>query len=396
MTNTRVTTRRSLLRWAGAASTAALVKSPLNADVPKDVKITDVKPLNINNRTLFVIVRASNGMFGLGECSPMNMPVLAANVQTLLKPRLIGKDPFQTDPLYDEMLYPNFKLGPMGAISEAIAGVDIALWDLKGKILGVPVYKLLGGKYRDKQPVYFSYGRGGAKTDTPESVAKLMAQAAERGFTGVKIRMDFGSQVLDAPDDPAESFISAMRKAVGDKVDVAFDANNGYSAKRAIAVGRRFSEKYNIAWFEEPTPQYDYAAMKEVATALDVPISAGEHEYTLWQFKDLITQSGISIVQPDVSKCGGITQSKKIATLALAYNKHITVHNTTPTVATAAVIHFAASCSNAARRQEYPGERPDLDRFFENKLEFERGYIKVPELPGLGLVARESELAKFE
>ena len=391
-----ITTRRSLLRWAGVAAAAALAKTPLEAAAPSDIRITDVRPLNINGRTLFVMVRASNGMFGLGECSPMNMAVLTANIQTLLKPRIIGKDPFQVEPIYDEMLYPNFKLGPMGAISEAIAGIDIALWDLKGKILGVPVYKLLGGKYRDRQPVYFSYGRGGAKTDTPESVAKLMAQAVERGFTAVKIRMDFGSAVLDAPDDPAESFISAMRKAVGDKVDVGFDANNGYSAKRAIAVGRKFYEKYNIAWFEEPTPQYDYAAMKEVATALDVPISAGEHEYTLWQFKDLIAQSGISIVQPDVSKCGGLTQAKKIATLALAYNKHVVVHNTTPTVATAAVIHFAASCSNAARRQEFPGERPELDRLFENKLEFDRGFIKVPELPGLGLIARESELAKFE
>jgi L-alanine-DL-glutamate epimerase-like enolase superfamily enzyme len=392
-----ITTRRSLLRWAGAATVAAVAERlPLQAEAPNDIRITEVRPLIVKGRTLFVIVKASNGMFGLGECSPMNMTVLASNIQTLLKPRLIGKDPFQVDPLYDEMLYPNFKLGPMGAISEAIAGVDIALWDLKGKILGVPVYKLLGGKYRDRQPVYFSYGRGGAKTDTPESVSKLMAQAVERGFTAVKIRMDFGSQVLDAPDDPAESFISAIRRAVGDKVDVAFDANNGYSPKRAIMIGRKFYEKYNIAWFEEPTPQYDYAAMKEVATALDVPISAGEHEYTLWQFKDLITQSEISIVQPDVSKCGGLTQAKKIATLALAYNKHVVVHNTTPTVATAAVIHFAASCSNAARRQEFPGERADLAPLFENKLEFERGFMKVPELPGLGLIARENELAKFQ
>jgi len=388
-------TRRSLFCWAGSAAAAAALKSPLLADAPADIRITDVRPLNINGRTLFVMVRGSNGMFGLGECSPMNMAVLTSSIQTLLKPRLAGKDPFQVEPVYDEMLYPNFKLGPMGALSEAIAGVDIALWDLKGKILGVPVYKLLGGRYRERQPVYFSYGRGGAKTDTPESVSKVMAQAAERGFTGVKIRMDFGSAVLDAADDPAESFISAIRRAVGDRVDVAFDANNGYSPKRAIAIGRKFYEKYNIAWFEEPTPQYDYAAMKEVASALDVPISAGEHEYTLWQFKDLITQSGISIVQPDVTKCGGLTQAKKIATLALAYNKHVVVHNTTPTVATAAVIHFASSCSNAARRQEFPGERPELERFFENKLEFERGYIKVPELPGLGLVARESELAKL-
>jgi L-alanine-DL-glutamate epimerase-like enolase superfamily enzyme len=388
-------TRRSLFRWAGGAAGMAAASVPVWADAPADIRITDVRPLSINGRTLFVLVRASNGMFGLGECSPMNLPVLAANIQNVLKPRLLNKDPFQGEPLYDELLYPNFKLGPMGAVSEAIAGIDIALWDLKGKILGVPVYKLLGGKYRDRQPVYFSYGRGSTKRDTPESVAKLMAQAAERGFTGVKIRMDFGSAVLDAPDDPSEAFISAIRRAVGDSVDVAFDANNGYTAKRAIAVGRRLYEKYNIAWFEEPTPQYDYAAMAQVAAALEVPVSAGEHEYTIWQFKDLIAQSGISIVQPDVAKCGGLTQAKKIAALALAHNKHIVVHNTTPTVATAAALHFAASCSNAARRQEYPGERADLDRFFENKLEFDRGLLKIPELPGLGLVVRQSELEKL-
>jgi L-alanine-DL-glutamate epimerase-like enolase superfamily enzyme len=377
-----------LLRTA-AAGAAGL---PLTA-VPGDLRITEIKPLIIGNRTLFVLVRASNGMFGLGECSPMNLPILAAHIEYGLKPRLLGKDPFNVEPLYDDMLYGNFKLGPMGAVSEAIAGVDIALWDLKGKVLGQPVYKLLGGKYRDRQPVYFSYGWN--RKDTPDDVARLMGRAAERGFTGFKIRMNFGMAVLDRPDDPSEAYIAAIRKAVGDQADVGFDPNNGYTAKGAIAIGRRLYEKYNIAFFEEPTPQYDYAAMAEVARALEAPIAAGEHEYTLWQFKDLITQSGISIVQPDVVKCAGLTQAKKIATLALAYNRHVVVHNTTPTVATAAVIHFAVSCANAARRQEYPGERPDLDRFFENKLEFDRGFFRVPELPGLGLVARESELRKL-
>lgn len=384
-----MSTRRAFFHSTAGAAVAAA--SPLRA-APADMRITEVRPLIIGGRTLFVLVRASNGTFGLGECSPMNLPILAAHVEHGLKPRLLGKDPFQIEPLYDAMLFPNFKLGPMGAVSEAIAGVDIALWDLKGKILGQPVYKLLGGKFRDLQPVYFSYGWN--RKDTPDDVTRLMAGAAERGFTGFKIRMNLGMAELDKPNDPSESYIAAIRKAVGDKAAVGFDANNGYTAKQAIAIGRRLYEKYNIEFFEEPTPQYDYAAMAQVAEALDIPISAGEHEYTLWQFKDLITQSGIMIVQPDLVKCGGITQGKRIATLALAYNRHIVVHNTTPTVATAAVVHYTASCSNAAKRQEYPGERPDLDRFFENKLEFQRGYFKVPELPGLGLVARESELAK--
>jgi L-alanine-DL-glutamate epimerase-like enolase superfamily enzyme len=109
-----ITTRRSLLRWAGAATVAVVAERlPLQAETPSDIRITEVRPLIVKGRTLFVIVKASNGMFGLGECSPMNMTVLASNIQTLLKPRLIGKDPFQVDPLYDEMLYPNFKLGPM-------------------------------------------------------------------------------------------------------------------------------------------------------------------------------------------------------------------------------------------------------------------------------------------
>jgi L-alanine-DL-glutamate epimerase-like enolase superfamily enzyme len=381
--------RRGILTAAGAGAVAA---APALWSAPSDIRITEVRPLLIGGRTIFVLVRASNGMFGLGESSPMNLAILAAHVEHGLKPRLVGKDPFNVEPLYDEMLFGNFKLGPMGAVSEAIAGVDIALWDLKGKILGQPVYKLLGGKFRDRQPAYFSYGWN--RKDTPEQVGRLMASAAERGFTGFKIRMNFGMAVLDRANDPSESYIAAIRKAVGEKAAVGFDPNNGYTAKGAIAIGRRLYEKYNIAFFEEPTPQYDYAAMAEVARALEVPIAAGEHEYTIWQFKDLMTQSGITIVQPDLVKCGGITQGKKIATLALAYNQHVVVHNTTPTVATAAVIHFAVSCSNAARRQEFPGERPELDRFFENRLEIERGEFKVPELPGLGLLARESELNK--
>jgi L-alanine-DL-glutamate epimerase-like enolase superfamily enzyme len=133
--------------------------------------------------------------------------------------------------------------------------------------------------------------------------------------------------------------------------------------------------------------------MAEVADALDVPVAAGEHEYTRWQFKDLIRQGKPDIVQPDVTKCGGLTEAKKIAALAQVHNKPIVVHNTQPTLGTAASLHFVASCSNASYPQEFTGERPELLRLFRNKLIFEQGTLRVPEDPGLGL---EVDVAALE
>src|SRR5690242_5438363 len=155
-----VSHRRNFLSVAaGAGALAFPFQETSEAQAARGaVTITEVRPIIAAPNTLFVLVRASNGQFGLGECSPMNVKIEASFLENSLKDLLVGADPFDTGPLYHTILYRRFKLGPQGALSETMSGVDQALWDLKGKILGQPVWRLLGGRFRDRIPVYFSYG----------------------------------------------------------------------------------------------------------------------------------------------------------------------------------------------------------------------------------------------
>jgi L-alanine-DL-glutamate epimerase-like enolase superfamily enzyme len=193
--------------------------------------------------------------------------------------------------------------------------------------------------------------------------------------------------------DPKKDYemFKAVKQLTGDEIPLSFDANNGYSVSTAIAQGRRF-EELGIYHYEEPVAQYDYKGIAEVARALDVPVSAGEHEYTRWQFRDLIEQAEVDIIQPDAVKCGGISELYKIAILGSVYNKHFVPHQTQPTIGTAATLHACAALPNVNRPQEYTGRNPYLDEIFVEPLVLEDGHIHVPPKPGLGLEINESKM----
>ncbi len=356
------------------------------------MKITQVKATALKTRSVFVQVSTDEGIEGIGECSPMNIEVLAHFVNKALAPLLVGQDPLEIDKLWSRMMFSTYKLGPHGAQPEAIAGVDIALWDILGKATRQPVCTLLGGCYRQKSLMYASIGGGAAMK--PDDMVRRVEDALKKGFKAVKIRMDWGPHRRDA--DPAKDYamFRAVRKLVGDDFPLSFDANNGYSAPVAISQGRRF-EELGIFHYEEPVAQYDYAGINQVAQALDVPVSAGEHEYTRWQFRDLITQANPDILQPDVVKCGGISEMKKIAVLADTYNKHFVPHQTQPTIGTLASLHVCSTLETCTRPHEYTGQRPELDALFKEPLEFRDGYITIPHKPGLGLEIIPSRLQEL-
>lgn len=354
------------------------------------MKITDVKATAM--RPLLVQVYTDEGVMGIGECSPMNTNVVAHFVNTALKPIIMGENPLEIDKLWNKMTHRTYKLGVQGTQPEAIAGVDIALWDILGKVAGLPIHTLLGGCYRDKVLMYASIGGGAGMT--PGDMVKTVEGYLGKGFKAIKIRMDWGVARQDI--DPAKDLemFRQVKKVTGDDIPLSFDANNGYSVSTAIQQGRKF-EELGIYHFEEPIAQYDYQGMSEVADALDVPISAGEHEYTRWQFRDLIQQAKVDIIQPDVVKCAGISEMRKIAVLGSVYNKHFLPHQTQPTIGTAANLHVCSSIQNATRPQEYTGQSPQLDDLFKEPLVFEDGYIHVPQKPGLGLELDEEKLRKL-
>ena len=355
------------------------------------MKITDVKASPM--RPVLVRVYTDEGVMGIGECSPMNATVNAHFVNTALKPLLVGENPLEIDKLWNKMTFRTYKLGVQGVQPEAIAGVDIALWDILGKVTGLPICILLGGCYREKVLMYASIGGGSSMT--PGEMAKRVESYLDKGFKAIKIRMDWGVARRDA--DPAKDLemFRQVKAITGDDIPLSFDANNGYSISTAIQQGRKF-EELGIYHYEEPVAQYDYAGIAEVADALDVPVSAGEHEYTRWQFRDLIEQAKVDIIQPDVVKCAGISEMYKIAVLGSVYNKHFVPHQTQPTIGTAANVHVCAALAHANRPQEYTGQDPRLDALFKEPLIFEDGYIHVPQKPGLGLELDEEKLRELD
>jgi L-alanine-DL-glutamate epimerase-like enolase superfamily enzyme len=282
-------------------------------------------------------------------------------------------------------------------LTGALAGVDNALWDLKGRLAGQPVWALLGGFQTEKVRLYGSFGRsksGGWKT--PDEMAATAAAFVEQGYGAVKARMQLRLVNVDPYPDPTYDVVRAVRKAVGDNVALFVDFNNGYTPAKAIALGNKLYEHFNIAVVEEPVSYHNCRDLAQVVEALDVPVAAGEHAFNRWQMRDLIVEGKVDIVNTDVIKAGGITENKRIAALAAAFDRPIMAHNTRPTLMSAATLHLLASLPNAARWQESSGPRQEmgLGAFFSNSLRFENGHLYVPQGPGLGLEVNEDALVR--
>jgi L-alanine-DL-glutamate epimerase-like enolase superfamily enzyme len=403
--NRHFPSRRKVLKFPFLAAAAAGLTSAASAFSPAKtdlqvrslprVKITDLETWVLSCDSLFVLIRTDQGVTGYGESSPMNARAIAAMINDALKPLVVGQNALDRERLWERMYFSTYKLGVMGAQPEAMAGVDVALWDIAGKVTGQSLSQLFGGRRRDRVRMYASIG--GAAEATPAEMGHLAAAAVEAGHTMVKIRTDWGTARTDA--DPAHDWavLSAVRKAIGDRVELGFDANNGYSVSTAIRMGRRFQDELGIIHYEEPVAQFDYAGIAQVVAALDVPVAAGEHEYTRWQFRDLITQANADIVQPDVVKCAGLSEAVRIAALASAYNRMLVPHQTQPAIGTAANLHFTACFAREDRAQEYDinPKRAILNEVIHPRLEQKEGYLPVPDGPGLGIEIDEVGLRKL-
>ncbi len=365
--------------------------------MPSGVRITNVKPYVFKKAT-FVKIETDAGISGWGEADHDYPKLTAAVINEICRKELLGKDPFDGEHLWMRMYFNGEDAGSTGLLPGAIAGVDNALWDLKGKLLNLPVHKLSGGSGIEKVRVYASFGRSGGRDGlkTPEEMASTAAKYVEQGYTTVKVRMQIRQLNLDPDPDPTFETIKAVRQAIGDDIELFVDFNNGYTPAKAIVLARKLIEHCNIAALEEPVSYHDYAGLRQVTEALDIPVMAGEHEFNKWQIRDLILHGNVDIINVDLIKAGGFTENRKIAAIAHAFDKTIMTHNTRPYLATAASLQLVASISNAARVQEYAGKRPELelDHLFKNYFVFKDGYLYVPDAPGLGLEVDENAMEK--
>ncbi|HZO86820.1 MAG TPA: mandelate racemase/muconate lactonizing enzyme family protein [Chthonomonadaceae bacterium] len=328
------------------------------------------------------------GECGLGEASPMHNGNASLELIRTFTPHLLGADPLDVRLLQDRLFHAFIKTGPDGALAGALAAVDIALWDLKGKLLGQPIYKLLGGAWRTQLPFYASVGNNAGRS--VEEVCRVVEEWMRLEPSLVKIRFD-GDRTQrdrDIPGDIAKA--RAVRKLVGDAFPLAFDANNGYSVQGAIRVGRAL-EELGYAWFEEPVQHYHMESFAKVAAALDIAVAAGEQEYTLQGVKRLI-EAGVEIVQPDIVKTGGFTGLMDMAVLARTYGVDLVPHQTQPSVGHRANLHFVAALAHAHYPCEYNDKSGTQDVVFTRPLGPVNGLFTLPDTPGLGLELAEAEL----
>jgi L-alanine-DL-glutamate epimerase-like enolase superfamily enzyme len=287
-----------------------------------------------------------------------------------LVPRIQGMNPFYVEAIWDRMYRYNRKPVAKGLYISAMGAVDIAVWDIVGKALNMPVYQVLGG-FSDKIRVYAAGGYYEEGKGIRELVKEMESYVAE-GFRAVKMKIGGESMETDVER------VRSVREAIGPKIDLMIDANNRWNAYDAIRFGRQV-EKYNPFWFEEPVEADDFVGCAEVRRSLNIPIAAGENEFTRWGARDLITANAVDVLQCDAVLAGGISEGRKIATLASAWHKHVSPHGD-PHMA----VHLLASVSNALIMETYPAVESQYNLALP-LFPVKDGYIELPRKPGIGI-----------
>ncbi len=329
---------------------------------------------------LFVQIKTDEGIEGLGMSEAIGTRQV---IERTLKPLLLGRDPLAHERLWEEMFWTVRSYGRKGLALCALSAIDIALWDLKGKVFNVPLYQLLG-PYTDTVPVY---GSGGWTHLSEDELVQEQLSFVEQGFPRVKMKVgkDFGQ----AEDEDVRR-VAAVRRALGDAVTLYLDANGGYRAKQAVMMARRF-EPYTIAWFEEPVHADDLAGLAEVRRAGVLPVATGEHEYTKFGFKELLTQEAVDIVQPDVARVGGVTEWLKIAHLAAAFNLPVAPH-------AVSLVHLhLACCTPNLQVVEILGVQQAADRIWYTEIPepVDGRWSPFSDRPGLGLTLNQDAVARY-
>ena len=355
--------------------------------------ITNIRSTPLKTGALIIEVETDEGIRGLGECYIVDPIVTKTFIDQKLAPLIMGKDPTNVVSLWDEMFYSTTRFGPMGLQTAAIGALDIALWDISSRAVGLPLYKFLGGASRTRIQLYISQGMGRLKE--PLEMRSEMEKALEDGYRAFKIRMDWDSQRLD--QDPKKDMLrfEVCRNFLPEDVPLSFDANNGYSTSVAIMQGRLL-ENMGAAHFEEPVAQHDLQGLKECARALDIPVSFGEQQHTRWQFRDLIELGNPDILQPDIVLAGGITESRRIYDLAGTYGKLVMPHCPSAGIASAASLQLYSTYLTAVRPHEYSIEfSGQASGLFKQPYKISDGYVQLPDDPGLGLELNNETLQEL-
>ena len=328
-------------------------------------------------RQIVVRVHTDAGITGLGEAFAYGVPMAVCAVVEALKPLLIGADPTQPDVLFDRLSQAALFYGRRGLGLFALSGIDIALWDIIGKVKNQPLYRLLGGTEARRLPTYVSLLR----YRTPPEVARVVVRCLEAGFRAVKLHQtDLKS-------------VSVAREVAGDRVELMLDVNCPWNVEGALAMARALTP-YRLTWLEEPVwPPDDYHSLAQVRRGAGMPIASGENEGTVHGFESLLAQDAADILQPSVTKVGGLSEWRRVAALAARHGKQIAAHSFYFGPGFAATLHLMAALPGCTY-VEVAGcalEAPLVQESFD----FRDGTVSVPEGPGLGVTLNEEVLQKY-
>ena len=365
------------------------------------MKITDIKTADVSVKTgqttyryHYVRVYTDEGVYGTGEASHIDGG-WRESTRHMAK-MLIGMDPRDVDACFEFVRRRYiFMGGAGGAAISALTGIEIALWDLAGKAQGVPIYRLLGGKFRDRIRLYVD----SAHTDYNERAAEVK----ERGFTAIKFDLDDAQNPhkLDpwnwsVTPDELKSLVDqafAIREGIGDSLDLAIDLHGRYDATAGMKIAQEM-EPLNLLWLEEPVPPENIDALAKITHATGTPICVGENLYLRHGFRDLLQQQAADIIMPDISKCGGLSECRKIANLAEMYYVPFAPHNNSSALSTVGDAHVCASVPNFLVLEYHRFDDPTWDKVLAtDESVIQDGHVVLTEAPGLGVELNEEFLA---
>ena len=350
------------------------------------MKITEVNTYLVRPRWGFVEIVTDDGYSGWGEA------VLEGHASTVLecvremRDYLLGADPTRIEDIFNVLYRAGFYRGG-GVLMSAIAGIDQALWDIKGKYFNAPVYELMGGKCRDRMRVYSWIGG-----DRPQDVGSAAKERQNAGFSAIKMNATEELQMIDSYEkvDAVLERVAAIRESCGKYFGIAVDFHGRVHKPMAKILAKKL-EEYDLMFIEEPVLCEHMEDFKEIAAACNIPIATGERLFTKYDFKRLLTAGGVDIIQPDLSHAGGITECKKIASMAEAYDVALAPHCPLGPIALASCLNVDATSYNAVIQEQSIGIHYNVGKsvldYVTNQEDFvfTDGYVQLPKRPGLGV-----------
>ena len=354
-------------------------------------KIEQVESIRIGG-TYLVRIRTESGLTGLGQTACWGYPDAVQQIVERFESYLVGQDPFRIEHHWQA----NYRTGPFrgSALSGAVSAVDIALWDIKGKHFGAPVWELMGGKCRERIRLFLLM----EGAETPDQVATEPRAAAEEGFTALKFdplpdgyqNMSHARQISSVCD-----LVAAAREAVGDDVDLIVEIHRKLTPLVAVPLADALVE-FRPLFYEDPIQIDSIVSQAEVARRISIPVANGERLHSIWEFRELLACGGPQYVRPDVGLAGGLTHCKKIAAIAESYHCAVVTHNFLGPVLTAASVHLDTCIPNFVTQEYSKYDESPESAVYRTDLTRDGGFLPVPEMPGLGIELDDAALAQAQ